>query len=271
MAEPGLHHHGSSAEDQGARARARSRPPVRAAHQQYFFDFVQQELIDKYGLATARDGGLKVYTTLDPQLQQSPSSAIAAHPVTGAAEALVSTDAQTGEIRAMASSESYEDSQFNLAAQGRRQPGSSFKPYALTAAVSEGIDPDATYYPAAASHDRSIPRADSAMPWTVCGGAGGTMNLRQALAHSVNSIYAQLAIDIGPEAMDEMAKKLGVTSPLQATRPMSWARATSQSSTRPRPTRPSPMAASTTTRPRSTGSSSPTATSTSPTKPRATG
>ena len=42
----------------------------------------------------------------------------------------------------MASSESYEDSQFNLAAQGRRQPGSSFKPYALTAAVDQGIDPD---------------------------------------------------------------------------------------------------------------------------------
>ena len=116
--------------------------------QQYFFDFVQQELIDRYGVQTVREGGLKVYTTLDPRLQAVAEEAIAAHPVTGAAEALVSTEVDTGEIIAMASSESYEDSQFNLAAQGRRQPGSSFKPYALTAAVDQGIDPDSTYYSA---------------------------------------------------------------------------------------------------------------------------
>ena len=86
--------------------------------QQYFFDFVQQELIDKYGVATAREGGLKVYTTLDPRLQAVAEQAIAAHPVSGAAEALVSTDVDTGEIKAMASSSSYDVSQFNLAATG---------------------------------------------------------------------------------------------------------------------------------------------------------
>jgi penicillin-binding protein 1A len=180
--------------------------------QQYFFDFVQQELIDKYGVATVRDGGLKVYTTLDPHLQQVAEQAIAAHPVTGAAEALVSTDVDTGEIKAMASSESYESSQFNLAAQGRRQPGSSFKPYALTAAVAQGIDPDSTYYPAPSTI--SIPQGIGAAPWTVSGGAGGSISLRQATANSVNTVYAQLVTDIGPEAMDDMAKKMGVTSPL---------------------------------------------------------
>ena len=107
-------------------------------------------------MQTARDGGLKVYTTLDPRLQSVAEQAIAAHPVSGAAQALVSTDVDTGEIIAMASSESYEDSQFNLAAQGRRQPGSSFKPYALTTAVDQGIDPDSTYY--------SAPRVDHALP-----------------------------------------------------------------------------------------------------------
>jgi len=180
--------------------------------QQYFFDFVQQELIDKYGVATAREGGLKVYTTIEPKLQAVAEQAIAAHPVTGAAAALVSTDVDTGEIIAMASSSSYEDSQFNLAAQGRRQPGSSFKPYALTAAVAQGIDPDSTYYPAPSSI--SIPQGIGAPPWTVNGGAGGTISLRQATANSVNTVYAQLVTDIGPEAMDEMAKKMGVTSPL---------------------------------------------------------
>jgi penicillin-binding protein 1A len=180
--------------------------------QQYFFDFVQQELIDKYGVATVRDGGLKVYTTLDPHLQTVAEQAIAAHPVYGAAEALVSTNVDTGEIKAMASSESYEDSQFNLAAQGRRQPGSSFKPYALTAAVAQGIDPDSTYYSAPSTI--SIPQGIGAAPWVVSGGAGGSISLRDATANSVNTVYAQLVTDIGPETMDEMAKKMGVTSPL---------------------------------------------------------
>ncbi len=180
--------------------------------QQYFFDFVQQELIDKYGVATVRDGGLKVYTTLDPHLQAVAEQAIAAHPVYGAAEALVSTNVDTGEIKAMASSESYEDSQFNLAAQGRRQPGSSFKPYALTAAVNQGIDPDTTYYPAPSTI--SIPQGIGAAPWVVSGGAGGSISLRQATANSVNTVFAQLVTDIGPDTMDEMAKKMGVTSPL---------------------------------------------------------
>ncbi len=180
--------------------------------QQYFFDFVQQELIDTYGLETAREGGLKVYTTLDPHLQQVAEDAIAAHPVTGAAAALVSTDVDTGEILAMASSESYEDSQFNLAAQGRRQPGSSFKPYALTAAVDMGYDPDSTYYPAPSTI--SLSQGAYSEPWVVSGGSSGTISLRQATANSVNTVFAQLVMDIGPEAMDDMAKRMGVTSPL---------------------------------------------------------
>jgi penicillin-binding protein 1A len=180
--------------------------------QQYFFDFVQQELIDEYGVQTVREGGLKVYTTLDPRLQQVAEQAIAAHPVFGAAEALVSTDVDTGEIIAMASSESYEDSQFNLAAQGKRQPGSSFKPYALTAAVDQGIDPDSTYYSAPSTI--SIPQGIGAAPWVVSGGAGGSISLRQATASSVNTVFAQLVTDIGPDTMDEMAKRMGVSSPL---------------------------------------------------------
>ena len=186
--------------------------------QQYFFDFVQQELIDEYGVATARDGGLKVYTTLDPRLQAVAEDAIAAHPVYGAAQALVSTDVDTGEIIAMASSESYEDSQFNLAAQGRRQPGSSFKPYALTTAVDQGIDPDSTFY-AAPSSITLYPNGPYAEPWNVSGGGGGSMSLRSATASSINTVFAQLVLDIGVDEMDEMAKRMGVTSPLSGYAP----------------------------------------------------
>jgi penicillin-binding protein 1A len=182
--------------------------------QQYFFDFVQQELIDKYGVATAREGGLKVYTTLDPKLQAVAEQAIAAHPVSGAAAALVSTDVDTGEIKAMASSSSYDVSQFNLAATGRRQPGSSFKPYLLTTAVSQGVDPDSTYYPAPSSITL-YPYGSLGEAWSVAGGAGGSISLRDATANSVNTVYAQLVTDIGWDDMDEMAKKMGVSSPLQ--------------------------------------------------------
>jgi penicillin-binding protein 1A len=180
----------------------------------YFFDFVQDELIERYGLRTVRQGGLRVYTTLDPQLQDAAEAAILAHPTYNAANALVSTDTATGSILAMASSSTYDDNQFNYAAQGERQPGSSFKPFVLTTAVDQGIDPDSTYYPAP---DTITLQPDPAgEPWTVNGGFGGTISLRTATANSVNTVYAQLGIDVGPEAFDEMAHKLGITSDLEA-------------------------------------------------------
>jgi penicillin-binding protein 1A len=179
--------------------------------EQFFFDFVQQELVDLYGMKAVRRGGLKVYTTLEPQLQAAAQKAIAAHPVTSAASALVSTRTDTGEILAMASSTSYDSSQFNLAAQGERQPGSSFKPFVLTTAVDEGIDPDATSYPAPSTITLN---PDQYTSWKVSGGGGKSATVRQATANSINTVYAQLGIDVGPEDFAEMARKLGITSEL---------------------------------------------------------
>ena len=181
--------------------------------EQFFFDFVQDELVEEYGLETVRQGGLEVYTTLEPRLQAAAQEAIAAHPVTGAANALVSTNAQTGEIIAMASSNTYDDSQFNLAAQGVRQPGSAFKGFVLTAAVDQGIDPDSTFYSAPSSI--TLFPYEGGEAWTVSGGGSGSMSLRSATASSVNTVYAQLGIDVGPENFTEMAAKLGITSPLE--------------------------------------------------------
>ena len=180
--------------------------------EQYFFDYVQQELIEKYGTDTVRLGGLKVYTTIDPELQEVAQDAIAAHPVTSAAAALVSTDTQTGEILAMASSTNYDDSEFNLAAQGERQPGSAFKPFALTAAVDQGIDPDSTFYSAPSTI--TLTPCDGCPPWTVSGGGGATMSLRDATAESINTVFAQLVLDIGADSMVEMAERMGITAEL---------------------------------------------------------
>ena len=108
----------------------------------YFFDYVTQELIDKYGVNTVRNGGLKVHTTIVPELQSAAQQAIASHSYGGPSRALVSIDPSNGHIVAMASSSTYQSSNFNLAAQGHRQAGSSFKPFVLTAAVRQGMNPD---------------------------------------------------------------------------------------------------------------------------------
>ncbi|HKJ36927.1 MAG TPA: transglycosylase domain-containing protein [Solirubrobacterales bacterium] len=179
--------------------------------EQFFFDYVQQELIDTYGQKTVREGGLQVYTTLQPKLQAAAEQAIADNPVTSAASALVSTNTETGEILAMASSTEYDSSQFNLAADGERQPGSAFKPFVLTTAVDEGIDPDSTSYPAPSTITLN---PDQYTSWTVSGGGGKSMTLRQATANSINTVYAQLGIDVGPSDFAAMAEKLGIRSPL---------------------------------------------------------
>ena len=180
--------------------------------QQYFFDFVQDELIERYGLRTVRQGGLRVYTTLQPDLQDAAEQAIAAHPITSAANALVSIDSHSGEILAMASSSSYDASQFNLAAQGTRQPGSSFKPFVLATAIDQGMDPDSTYY----NGSSTTLYPPNSPPWQVASDGSGSASLRDATAQSMNSVFAALGIDVGPENFDDMAHKLGIKSELQA-------------------------------------------------------
>ncbi len=185
-------------------------------HEPYFFDYVEQELIDRYGVNTVRQGGLKVYTTINPGLQQLATQAAqdGATRLGGPSAALVSIDPSNGHIVAMASSSNYTSAQFNLAAQGHRQPGSSFKPYVLTTALKQGIDPYTTYYngtsPVTIQLDRYSP------PWVVNNAepGGGTMSIADATTHSVNAIYAQLDVDVGPENVAKTAHSLGITSPL---------------------------------------------------------
>jgi penicillin-binding protein 1A len=189
--------------------------------QPYFFDFVQQQLIDRYGVNTVRSGGLKVYTTINSQLQATAEAAVNSCSICysggGPAAALASVDVTNGHILAMASTQDYSaESQFNLAASGQRQPGSSFKPYVLAAAMDQGMDPDSTYYSGSSPMTLTL---DDGTTWTVNnaeGEGGGTMSVRDATVHSVNVIYAQLDIDVGPDNVREMAYDLGITSPLDA-------------------------------------------------------
>ena len=182
----------------------------------YFFDYVEQQLIEKYGVNTVRQGGLKVYTTIDPALQADAKSALDAQVATlgGPSAALVSIDPTNGHIVAMASSGDYQTNQYNLAAQGHRQAGSSFKTFVLTTAIEQGIDPYSTYYDGASPVTLTLP--DGLTTWTVNNAepGGGVMSLADATTHSVNAIYAQLDLDVGPEEVAQTAHSMGITSPL---------------------------------------------------------
>jgi penicillin-binding protein 1A len=188
----------------------------------FLFDLVQNELIEEYGINTVRKGGLKAYTTIDPDLQAKAEYAVenycsVCYPEGGPVAGLASVEPKTGAVVALASTEGYADeSQFNYAWQARRQPGSSFKTIVLTAAVKEGIDPASTYYDGTSPKTLEIPGGGS---WTVNnseGEGGGTYDLESATWHSVNVVFAQLDLDVGPENVTEMAKEMGIESPLQS-------------------------------------------------------
>ena len=181
----------------------------------YVFDYVQDQLIQRYGVNVFRAGGLKVYTTIDPKLQQEGRQAI-----TGQlnypgdpSSAIVTIDPRTGYIRSMASSGSYKDRTFNLAAQGHRQPGSAFKVMVLTTAIRQGIDPNSTIY-VSKPLDLKVPGFG---PWkvkTYDGTYGGAMNLVKATLKSDNTVYAQLDVDVGPKEVAATAHLLGIRTKL---------------------------------------------------------
>jgi penicillin-binding protein 1A len=181
----------------------------------YFFDYVEHKLIEEYGADRVRRGGLAVQTTIDPELQRVGLDAMRSTlPYsTDPSSAFVSIDPRNGHIRAMVNSSYYDQSQFNLAAQGHRQPGSTFKTFVLTTAIKQGIDPYSTYY-TSKPLDLYLPTWGHWTVHTADEGYLGTVNLQQATVASDNTVFAQLDLDVGPEAVAATAHSLGITSPL---------------------------------------------------------
>jgi penicillin-binding protein 1A len=181
--------------------------------QPYFFSYVIDELEREYGANTVREGGLKVYTTIDPRLQRNAVKAIRdiLPYKTDPASAIVSVEPGTGAIRAMTAVVRSAKNQFNLAAQSARQAGSTFKTFVLASAIEQGVDPDTTYY-------TSAPFTCSRGPWcqepysvhTYGNDYHGSMSLTRATLSSDNTVYAQLTLDVGPRYVWQMAHRLGV-------------------------------------------------------------
>jgi penicillin-binding protein 1A len=128
----------------------------------------------------------------------------------------VTIDPHNGHILAMASSAKYDKQhQFNLAAQGHRQPGSAFKVMALMTALREGVDPDATSYTSVSPTHIDDPVCGPPFDVKTYEGVGaGRLTLRQATLKSDNSVYIQLAADLGPDNIVQTAHDLGITTKL---------------------------------------------------------
>ena len=184
----------------------------------FFFEYVRQQLIERYGAKTVEQGGLKVYTTIDLNMQRLARNAIAEvlDEPGDPASAIVTLDPHNGDIEAMAESESYEQSQYNLAADGHRQPGSTFKAIDLADALSRGVDPYSTYYVSKGLPAGWLPGYPEYPVKTFDGTYAGPINLVQATLKSDNTVYAQLAADLGEETITHTAYEMGVKTHLSS-------------------------------------------------------
>lgn len=171
---------------------------------------------------TLYQGGLEIYTTLDPAWQDHAQAAVDASPhidpARGAPDvSLVSVETTTGAIRAMLSGKDYERDQLDLVWRGTRQVGSAFKPFTLAAAFRERIPPGKVY-----SSGSPLCNLEGWISASGCvsnaegGGDRGFMDLWTATQDSVNVVFAQLALDVGPEKIVETARLMGITSALEA-------------------------------------------------------
>jgi penicillin-binding protein 1A len=216
----------TSAEYQRARAdnSLHLRPGHRFQHikEPFFFGYVEQLLQDEYGSNTVREGGLRVYTTIVPGLQRAATAAIE-HTLTernDPASAVVTIDPRTGAIKAMAAvSPGHKDNQYNFVTSARRQPGSTFKTMTLTAAVARGLDPFTTSYLSAPLIYNPDPTGtcENKVAWcveTYEHTYSGVESVASATLQSDNTVYARLALDVGPLNIFHMAQRLGVRTSL---------------------------------------------------------
>jgi penicillin-binding protein 1A len=183
----------------------------------YFTSWVQQQVIERYGAPRAFDGGLRITTTLDLQLQHAAEQAVNAYlsDPSGPTASVVAIENSTGEVRAMVGGRNYNKSPFNLAINGERQPGSSFKAFDLAAALEAGISPDSTWtskqkifiVPHTGGREKFVVHNDE-------GAYTGSNTLTGATAYSDNSIYAEVGLKVGTHRIARLARQMGITTPL---------------------------------------------------------
>jgi penicillin-binding protein 1A len=202
-------------------------PPEENSAAPYFTSWLRQQLVDRYGAGEAFGGGLRVTSTLDLDFQQEvESAAFGRTSSVGLDAGVVVLDNDTAAIRAMVGGSDFREEPFNLATNGRRQPGSSFKPFTLITALEQGH-----------STDQVFTSAPQEIPFTVRvkkkngqveevpevfevnnynDSYLGSASLSSATTFSDNSVYAQLGMQVGPENVAQTAEKLGIETDLSS-------------------------------------------------------
>lgn len=202
-------------------------PPREDSKAPYFTSWVKAQVVDRFGATKAFSGGLKIRTTVDLDLQEAAQQAVSNHlsSADGPAAALVVIDNQTGEVRAMIGGrpgKGYGDAPFNLATQGQRQPGSSFKAFTLAAALREGITPDSTWESRRKVFDvrNSADPNEKFIVNNYEGQYSGITTLAGATAQSDNSVYAEVGLKVGPRKIAKIAREMGIRTPLSTNEAM---------------------------------------------------
>ncbi|HEX6026898.1 MAG TPA: transglycosylase domain-containing protein [Solirubrobacter sp.] len=185
----------------------------------YFTSWIKQQVVDhlgggQEGAQRAFEGGLRVTTTIDSRLQKAADEAIKAWlPNRGGPRAsLVAISNKDGAVRAMVGGDDYATKPFNLATQGRRQPGSAFKSFVLAEALRQGISPQSTW-------------ESKKLTYILKGGERFTVNnyedayagvrtLADATTFSDNSVYAQVAKQVKPRRVARLARRMGIRTPV---------------------------------------------------------
>ncbi|GEM_PF-174999 len=183
----------------------------------YFVEYIKAQLTEEYGSETVYRGGISVSTTIDMRMQTAAENAVTSilNEEGDPSAALVAIDPRTGEILAMVGGMDFSTQQFNVAVQGRRQPGSAFKPFVLATALAEGIPSEKSYECGPAKLSLS-----NGQVWSVTGAHGtkreGPMRLRQATEKSVNSVFAQLMLEVGPSDVVTTIEAMGIHEGIMA-------------------------------------------------------
>jgi penicillin-binding protein 1A len=191
--------------------------PVEGVDVGYFTSWVRQQVIERYGAPRAFDGGLRITTTLDLELQRAAEQAVnsyLANP-SGPTASLVAIENSTGEVRAMVGGRNYDESPFNLATQGERQPGSAFKAFDLAAALENGISPESVwsskvktfYVPSARGTEKFVVHNDE-------NAYAGSNTLTGATAYSDNSVFAEVGLKVGTARIAQLAQRMGINTPV---------------------------------------------------------
>jgi penicillin-binding protein 1A len=192
-------------------------PPQPQSEKPYFTTWVTQQAVEKFGADRVFGGGMKIETTLDPELQTAAESAASQIAGIGPAVSIVTIENATGEVKAMVGGDSFRDKPFNLATNGHRQPGSAFKPFILLAALETGdYGPGSVF----SSQPKDLPFINKNGDKDLFHVSNyednylGSATLTTATAQSDNSVYAELGMQVGRDKVAQEANDMGIKTDL---------------------------------------------------------